>query len=49
MHLARVGAGVRQLAPGIPEVFPIDPERVAKVAIDIAFAYVLGPAGVGHE
>ena len=45
MHLARVGAGVRELAPGIPEVFPIDPQRVARVAIDIALAYVQRPAG----
>jgi AcrR family transcriptional regulator len=49
MHLARVGAGVRELAPGIPEVFPIDPQRVAKVAIDIAFAYVLKPAAASRE
>jgi AcrR family transcriptional regulator len=43
MHLARVGAGVRELTPAVPEVFPIDPARVARVAIDIALAYVVSP------
>jgi AcrR family transcriptional regulator len=43
MHLGRVGAGVRELAPGVPEVFPVDPQRVKEVAIAIALAYVLRP------
>jgi AcrR family transcriptional regulator len=28
MHLARIGVGVRQLAPGIPGLFEVDAERV---------------------
>jgi AcrR family transcriptional regulator len=41
MHLARVGAGVRELAPGVPQMFPVDPEEVATRAVDTALAYVL--------
>ena len=41
MHLARVGAGVRELAPGVPQMFPVDPEQVAGRAVDTALAYVL--------
>jgi AcrR family transcriptional regulator len=28
MHLARIGLGVREAAPGVPDAFPLDPERV---------------------
>ena len=28
MHLARVAAGVRELAPGVPQMFPVDPKDV---------------------
>jgi AcrR family transcriptional regulator len=47
MHLARVSAGVRELAPGVPQVFPIDPKDVMRTAIDTTFAYVLSPAPNG--
>jgi AcrR family transcriptional regulator len=43
MHLARVAAGVRELAPGVPQVFPIAPADVLRTAIDTTFAYVLVP------
>jgi AcrR family transcriptional regulator len=38
MHLARTRVGVREAAPGIPEVFSIDPERVRQACIDDAMA-----------
>jgi AcrR family transcriptional regulator len=40
MHLARVGAGVRVLAPGVPQMFPIDPQDVVRTAVEGTFAYV---------
>lgn len=43
MHLARVSAGVRELAPGVPQLVPFRPEDVARAAVDTAFAYVLAP------
>jgi AcrR family transcriptional regulator len=43
MHLARVGAGVRVLAPGVPQMFPIDPAEVVRTAVDATFAYLLTP------
>jgi AcrR family transcriptional regulator len=43
MHLARVSAGVRELAPGVPQMFPVNPEDVARTAIETTFAYVLAP------
>jgi AcrR family transcriptional regulator len=50
MHLARVGAGVRDLAPGVPQMITIDPDQVARAAIDAAFAYVLAPGSRnGHS
>jgi AcrR family transcriptional regulator len=41
MHLARVSTGVRELAPGVPYIFPVDPEDVMRTAIDMTFKYVL--------
>jgi AcrR family transcriptional regulator len=38
MHLARIGAGVRESAPGVPDVFPLDPERVRLACVDDALA-----------
>jgi AcrR family transcriptional regulator len=38
MHLARVGVGVRAAAPGVPEAFPIDPERVRAACVEDALA-----------
>jgi AcrR family transcriptional regulator len=44
MHLARIGVGVRELAPGAPQMFPVDPADVARLTVDMAFAAVLRPA-----
>ncbi len=33
MHLARVGAGVRESAPGVAETFDLDPERVREACV----------------
>jgi AcrR family transcriptional regulator len=41
MHLARVSTGVRELAPGVPQIFPVEPSDVARTAIDTTFAYLL--------
>lgn len=43
MHLARIGVGVREAAPGIPQMFPLDPERVRRAAMDDALRAVSGP------
>ena len=40
MHLARVGVGVRELGPGMPELFSVAPERVVKTCVDTALALV---------
>ena len=48
MHLARVGAGVRMLAPGVPQMFPIDPAEVVRTAVEGTFAYILAPESNGH-
>jgi AcrR family transcriptional regulator len=48
MHLARVAAGVRELAPGVPQMFAVDPKDVMRTAIDTTFAYVLAPSTNGH-
>ncbi len=40
MHLARIRVGVRQLAPGIPEVFPVDPDEVRRTCVAHALAVV---------
>ena len=41
MHLARIQVGVRELSPGVPGAFPIDPERVKRAAVDDAMALAL--------
>jgi len=38
MHLARVGVGVRESAPGVAEIFELDPERVRKACVQDALA-----------
>ena len=43
MHLARIRVGVREAAPGIPEVFPIDPEQVRRACVEDAMRLALGP------
>ena len=40
MHLARVGLGVREAAPGVPDAFALDPERVRAACVDDALALV---------
>ena len=39
MHLARLGVGVRLAAPGVPGLFPVDPEEVVRSCV----AHVLAP------
>jgi AcrR family transcriptional regulator len=39
-HLARIRVGVRQVAPGIPELFSVSPERLARTCVDSALATV---------
>lgn len=48
MHLGRVGVGVREIATGVPQVFPVDPERVASTALEVVMGYVLTPNGNGQ-
>ena len=38
MHLARIGLGVDEAAPGVPGVFPLDPERVREACVRDAVA-----------
>ncbi len=38
MHLARIRVGLRQPAPGIPELFSVSPQTVVETCIDNAFA-----------
>jgi len=40
MHMARVGAGVRQIAPGVPGLFSIAPDQVVQTCVDSALATV---------
>jgi AcrR family transcriptional regulator len=40
MHLARLGAGVRQVAPNVPELFPLDAETVVQHCVDGVMARV---------
>jgi AcrR family transcriptional regulator len=42
MHLARSKVGVRQAAPGVPELFVIDPERIVRTCVCGALATVGG-------
>jgi len=45
MHLARVGVGVRESAPGVAATFPLDPQRVYEACIEdaLALARISGP------
>ena len=38
MHLARVGLGVNEAAPGVPGSFPLDAERVRQACVTDAIA-----------
>jgi AcrR family transcriptional regulator len=40
MHLARIRVGVKQAAPGIPELFTIAPEQVVETCVSNALATV---------
>jgi AcrR family transcriptional regulator len=40
MHLARIQVGVRGAAPGIPELFRVEPERVVETCVGSALATV---------
>ena len=44
MHLARLGIGVQQLAPGVPGVFRVSPERVVETCVANALAMVRASA-----
>jgi AcrR family transcriptional regulator len=39
-HLARTGVGVRQVAPGIPELFTVAPDQLARTCVASALATV---------
>jgi len=36
MHLARVGVGMREVAPGVPDLFPVPSERVVATCVETA-------------
>jgi AcrR family transcriptional regulator len=39
-HLARIRVGIREAAPGIPALFAVDPERLARTCVASALATV---------
>jgi AcrR family transcriptional regulator len=39
-HLARIRVGVRQAAPGIPELFTVEPDQLARTCVASALATV---------
>jgi AcrR family transcriptional regulator len=43
MHLARIGLGVREAAPGVPGAFPLDPEAVRAACVEDALALATRP------
>jgi AcrR family transcriptional regulator len=40
MHLARVGVGIRELGPGVPELFSVAPDDVITTCVNSALALV---------
>jgi len=40
MHLTRIRVGVKQAAPGVPQLFPIEPEQVIQTCVDSALGLV---------
>ena len=40
MHLSRIRVGVRQAAPNVPELYPVEPERVVGTCVSSAMAVV---------
>ena len=47
MHLARLRVGLRQAAPGMPELFSVAPDRVVRTCVDIALTAVCAPQPAG--
>jgi AcrR family transcriptional regulator len=45
MQLARVGAGVREVAPGVAATFELDPERVRDACVEDALAVARNTVG----
>ena len=39
-HLSRIGVGIRQAAPGVPELFTVQPEQVVETCVRSALATV---------
>ena len=48
MHVARTRVGIRQAAPGMPELFPIQPEQVVDAVVASALA-TAGARGSGRD
>jgi AcrR family transcriptional regulator len=44
MHLARIGVGVRQAAPGVPQLFEVESERIVRTCVASAIAVVQSDA-----
>ena len=40
MHLLRIKVGVRELAPGVPGMFKVEPDQVVRTCVDSALATV---------
>ncbi len=49
MHLARIGVGVRQLAPGVPELFSVAPDQIVRTCVASAMATVGAPPPAGRH
>lgn len=47
MHLARIGVGVRQAAPGVPGLFPVDADDVVAACVASAMASVGARSAAG--
>jgi hypothetical protein len=45
MHLARIGLGAREIAPGVGEAFEIDPAQVRAACVGDALALATAPQG----
>jgi AcrR family transcriptional regulator len=43
MHLVRIGVGVRQAGPGVPELFRVTPAQVVSASVTAAMAQVAPP------
>jgi AcrR family transcriptional regulator len=48
-HLARIRVGIRQAAPGVPELFAVAPEQVAETCVASALATVGAASGHGAQ